>query len=112
MFRVSHIAVAILAAFIFSGIASANDRPSLVLTAQGVAEMRRVKDPAPLYAVALDEAKARVARSIKEGVVVPTPKDPGGGYTHERHKENYKIIHDAGIPVSYTHLTLPTTPYV
>lgn len=83
---------------LFSGLASAAEkRPSLVLTANGVADMRRVSKPAPLYEAALKEAETRVQRSIQEGVVVPQPIDPGGGYTHERHKENYKVIHDAGI---------------
>ena len=30
----------------------------------------------------------------------------------EAFPENYGVPADTGIPVSYTHLTLPTTPYV
>lgn len=74
-----------------------NLRPSLVLTADGVKKIRAEKTYAPLFDDAFQTAKKRVAASIKEGVVMPVPKDPGGGYTHERHKENYKVIHDAGI---------------
>ena len=33
---------------------------------------------------------------MEEGVVVPIPKDPGGGYTHEQHKQNYKAIYQGG----------------
>lgn len=37
-----------------------------------------------------------VAGMIAQGIVVPSPKDPGGGYTHEQHKRNYKSIYQAG----------------
>ena len=30
------------------------------------------------------------------GIVVPVPKDPGGGYTHEQHKRNQQAIQGAG----------------
>jgi len=72
-------------------------RPSLILTADGVDDIRRSKELYPLFDRALKKATARVERSIAEGVKMPAPKDPGGGFSHERHKENYKIIHDAGV---------------
>ena len=72
-------------------------RPSLILTAAGVQEIRSAKKTYPLFEATLTEATDRVSFSLQEGIVVPLPKDPGGGYTHERHKENYKIIHDAGL---------------
>ena len=73
------------------------DRPSLILTAEGVRDIKAAGESYPLFAAALEEAKVRVQTSVAEGLLVPTPKDPGGGYTHERHKENYKVIHDAGL---------------
>ena len=79
------------------GTAAEIARPSLILTAEGVEEIKAAETSQPLFAAALQEARQRVATSIAEGVLVPTPKDPGGGYTHERHKENYKVIHDAGL---------------
>ena len=72
-------------------------RPSLILTAAGVRDIRAAEDSYPLFEAALSEARQRVSSSIKEGLKVPAPRDPGGGYTHERHKENYKVIHDAGL---------------
>jgi len=33
---------------------------------------------------------------------IPTPKDPGGGYTHEKHKEYAKLIYDAGAMYTLT----------
>ena len=33
---------------------------------------------------------------MKLDVTIPVPKDAGGGYTHEKHKENAKLVYDAG----------------
>lgn len=50
----------------------------------------------PLYAQELARARAFVDEAMQSGVVVPVPKDPGGGYTHEQHKRNYRAIYLAG----------------
>jgi len=50
----------------------------------------------PLYRAELAEARSFVSEMMAAGVVVPVPKDPGGGYTHEQHKRNYKAIYLAG----------------
>ena len=71
--------------------------PNLVLTSEGAQAMRAAEDYPPLFDHAFREAVTRLDRSFDEGLVTPIPADPGGGYTHERHKENYKIIHDAGL---------------
>ncbi len=51
---------------------------------------------APLFAQEIEDAKRFLDTMMTAGVVVPVPKDPGGGYTHEQHKLNYKAIHDGG----------------
>lgn len=51
---------------------------------------------APLFAAELKIARDFVDGMIAEGVVVPVPKDPGGGYTHEQHKRNYRAIYQGG----------------
>ena len=92
-----------LLALVGAAQVSAAQHPSLILTADGVQDIKSAGSAAqssvqyPLFDAALTEARDRVELSIREGVIVPAPKDPGGGYTHERHKENYKIIHDAGL---------------
>lgn len=50
----------------------------------------------PLFAADVTEAKRFVREMMIEGVVVPVPKDPGGGYTHEQHKRNYRALYLAG----------------
>lgn len=51
---------------------------------------------APLFAAEIEAAKRDVEASIRAGINVPVPKDPGGGFTHEQHKRNYRIIFEGG----------------
>lgn len=51
---------------------------------------------APLFDAEMARATKFVDEMMKAGVTVPMPKDPGGGYTHEQHKKNYKAIAEAG----------------
>ncbi len=48
------------------------------------------------FDVTLASAKAVLDAQMALPVTVPTPKDPGGGYTHEKHKDNAKLIYEAG----------------
>ncbi|AKC88160.1 alginate lyase [Pseudoxanthomonas suwonensis] len=50
----------------------------------------------PLFARERARIEASVRAAMDAGVVVPRPKDPGGGYTHEQHKRNYLAIQNAG----------------
>ncbi len=56
----------------------------------------RAQLDAPLAAQALERARREIAPYLRELPDVPAPRDPGGGYTHERHKDNYRIIREAG----------------
>ncbi len=44
----------------------------------------------------LNAAKVKIDDLIGEADVIPVPKDAGGGYTHEKHKDNAKLMFDAG----------------
>lgn len=50
----------------------------------------------PLFEEETKRASDFVDQMIAAGIVVPVPKDPGGGYTHEQHKQNYKAIYLSG----------------
>ncbi|APZ98772.1 alginate lyase [Sphingopyxis sp. QXT-31] len=50
----------------------------------------------PLFAGEVERARRDVEASIKAGINVPVPKDPGGGFTHEQHKRNYRVIFEGG----------------
>lgn len=89
--------VGLVAAALLATTSCASAQPNLILTGEGVEAFREAGALPPLMQRALDAATRRVEASIQAGPIVPEPVDPGGGYSHERHKENYKIIHDAGL---------------
>lgn len=49
-----------------------------------------------LYAQELERAREFVDMMMADGPVVPVPMDPGGGYTHEQHKRNFRAIYQGG----------------
>ena len=50
-----------------------------------------------MFTLTLDQLKAGIDKRRLAGVPVPVPADPGGGYTHEQHKQNAKTIYEAGM---------------
>jgi hypothetical protein len=48
------------------------------------------------FDLTLNTAEKKITEQSLLPLTVPTPKDAGGGYTHEKHKENAKLIYDAG----------------
>jgi len=88
--------VAGLIILLHSGL-NAQEHPSLILTKQGVREIRSQLGKVPLFDASLADAKAEVDAQIALGILVPLPKGFSGGYSHERHKSNYQIIEKAGI---------------
>ena len=61
--------------------------------------------PAPLaeapredmFTQTISSLRASIDRQRADGVPVPVPADPGGGYTHEQHKQNGKTIYEAAM---------------
>ena len=50
----------------------------------------------PTFDQTLSAAKAKINAQMALTLTIPVPKDAGGGYTHEKHKDNAKLIYDAG----------------
>jgi hypothetical protein len=75
----------------------AQTHPSLVLTPEGVREIRSQLGKVPLFDASLADIKKEVDAEIALGIIMPVPKDFSGGYTHERHKRNFFIIEKAGV---------------
>ena len=44
----------------------------------------------------LEAAKAKLTAQMALPLSIPVPKDAGGGYTHEKHKDYAKLVYDAG----------------
>ena len=62
-----------------------------------VVQTADMQDALPaLYSAEVERSENFVSGMMAEGIIVPVPKDPGGGYTHEQHKRNYKAIYEAG----------------
>ena len=78
-----------------SSVAAAeNSLSSLAGSAAAASDIQ--VDSAPLFAAEVDRSTKFVESMMAKGVVVPVPEDPGGGYTHEQHKRNYKAIYEGG----------------
>ncbi|WP_298346735.1 alginate lyase family protein [uncultured Algibacter sp.] len=80
-----------------NNLAAQSGHPSLILTEQGVKQIRANLGSIPIFDISLSETKADVDAEIKNGIEVPIPKDYSGGYTHERHKRNYIKMQKAGV---------------
>ncbi|MEO9572088.1 MAG: alginate lyase family protein [Polaribacter sp.] len=71
--------------------------PKLILTKQGVNNIRKHLGNVPIFDKSLAETKAEIDAEIELGIQVPIPKDLSGGYTHERHKKNFVVLQKAGV---------------
>ena len=56
----------------------------------------------PLLTRSYNEIKKDVDAWIGKDVDVPFPKDPAGGYTHDKHKANYMLMFNSGILYNLT----------
>ncbi|MDB5203409.1 MAG: alginate lyase family protein [Ferruginibacter sp.] len=56
----------------------------------------------PLLKESYREIKADVDAWLGKDVDVPFPKDPAGGYTHDKHKANYTLMFNSGLLYNLT----------
>ena len=73
------------------------DHPKLILTAQGVKDIRAQLGSIPIFDKSLQAVKEEIDAEIASGIEVPIPKDYSGGYTHVRHKRNWVVLQKAGV---------------
>ena len=71
--------------------------PSLILTKQGIKDIRANLGRVPIFDQSLEATISEVDAEIELGIQVPIPKDYSGGYTHERHRRNYLMMQKAGV---------------
>ncbi len=74
----------------------AGEHPSLIMTKAGVEKIRAELGTVPLFDATLALVKAEVDAEIALGIDTPVPKDFSGGYTHQRHKQNFLVMQKAG----------------
>lgn len=99
MKRSIYIGFLVIILFSFCGriIAANNDYPKLILQKSDVPEITACLGKYPLLKSSFEKAKKIADQAINNGIEVPIPKDPGGGYTHEKHKQNYIEMYNAGV---------------
>ena len=76
---------------------SNGEHPSLILTKQGVKDIRAQLGNIPIFDKTLEKVKAEIDAEIALGIETPIPLDYSGGYTHVRHKRNMVVLQKAGV---------------
>lgn len=76
---------------------NSNAHPKLILTAQGVKDIRAQLGTIPIFDKTLATVKEEIDAEIASGIHMPIPKDYSGGYSHDRHKRNFVVLQKAGV---------------
>ncbi|WCO00894.1 alginate lyase family protein [Psychroserpens ponticola] len=77
--------------------ATSEAHPKLILTAQGVKEIREQLGNIPIFDNTLKAVQDEIDAEIASGIETPIPVDYSGGYTHARHKRNFVVLQKAGV---------------
>ena len=93
--EMNKIFINIIVLLLLGNLASAQ-HPCLTLTKQGVDKIKQGLGNTPIFDRQYELVKKEIDQQILAGFDVPIPKDMAGGYTHEKHKYNYKLMHKAG----------------
>jgi len=76
---------------------TSQEHPKLILTAQGVKDIRAQLGNIPIFDSTLKAVQEEIDDEIAAGIDTPIPKDYSGGYTHVRHKRNMIVLQKAGV---------------
>ena len=105
MFSVNHMCrlVLLLISLLYASVVQADaTHPRLVHTVKSVAEMSVHYQKYPLFLREVEAQRQKLDAQLQREIIVPLPKDAGGGYTHEQHKKNYSAIYNAGLLFNIT----------
>ncbi|WP_252738789.1 heparinase II/III family protein [Colwellia sp. D2M02] len=83
-------------------IAMASQNPNLVISAVDIENMRGSLNKSGKFKEQFIRTKAAADKQLMQAIIVPVPADGGGGYTHERHKENYTLMVNMGVVYQLT----------
>lgn len=76
--------------------------PNLLVTKSDVVKIKENLNKYDLFTKSFYDAKRALDEALSKPIDVPYPKDAGGGYTHEKHKQNYNEMHIAGFMYQVT----------
>ena len=74
----------------------------LLISPDEVSSTAGLAQQSPLFSRTIETTRTRVDAAFRSPPDVPIPRDAGGGYTHEQHKRNGILIHDAGMLFLWT----------
>ena len=77
-----------------------NDNQKLILSENAASQIEAELADNKLLKTSFNEVKSKADNALENGIEIPIPKDAGGGYTHEKHKENYANMYDAALVYS------------
>lgn len=80
----------------------AKNHPCLVLTKESAIKISNSLEKYPLLKKSFLKIKKTADNALVSTIDIPIPKDEGGGYTHERHKQNYSEMYACGIAYQIT----------
>lgn len=72
----------------YSASFAADTHPRLVITPEVIREIKKNKDNYKLLKSSVQDVLELADKAMQQNIVVPFPKDPAGGFTHEKHKQN------------------------
>ena len=75
----------------------AQKHPIAFSTAADIALVKKNISVNPLIKQSFEEIKTSVDAVLGKDIDVPVPKDAGGGYTHDKHKDNYNLMFNGGM---------------
>lgn len=76
--------------------------PNLILTSNDVDIIVAEINNYPLFQSSFLNVEKEINSILSKPIDVPIPEDAGGGYTHEKHKQNYDEMYKAGILYQFT----------
>ena len=95
--KANHLLVVALFLIVAINPVNGASHPSLVISQADVKNMRVAIKENGRFQQAYLSLKAQLDKAFEHKIDVPQPLDAGGGYSHERHKNNYHEMYLAGV---------------
>ncbi len=84
-----------------AAVGQAKEHPSLIISAAEATEVRAALGKYPLLDNSFQNYQQMVHQALERPIEVPPPGE-AGGYSHERHKQNYQEMQQAGVLFAIT----------
>lgn len=80
----------------------AQTHPIAFFTTQEAKQVKANLNTYPILTTSYQAIKKEVDSLVGKDIDVPVPKDPAGGYTHDKHKSNYMLLFNSGLLYTIT----------